>query len=207
MKWRLEKALNGTSHSYSHLATFTFIWVKHKTCTANMSAFQTHTHSYLVFFNNFCDLAWFLMLICWVSFIRVVQKGMKIPTSLFFNQNKLLFFFFCTFSLISLFSSLHPGLPSWEKSAKVFGVHGLLDEQVDLSSHAEHRSLFHSLELLLQPQQHPLRHLVEALTVTAGKNMRGRAWTHTHKTSPAPILTLLSLITWIYGCCLCHLPP
>lgn len=98
---------------------------------------------------------------------------MKIPTSLFFNQNKLLFF--CTFSLISLFSSLHPGLPSWEKSAKVFGVHGLLDEQVDLSSHAEHRSLFHSLELLLQPQQHPLRHLVEALTVTAGKNMRGRA--------------------------------
>lgn len=139
-----------------------------------MSTFQTHTRLFGLF-NNFCDLAWFLMLICWVSFIRVVQKGMKIPTSLFFNQNN----FFCTFSLISLFSSLHPGLPSWEKSAEVFGVHGLLDEQVDLSSHAEHRSLFHSLELLLQPQQHPLRHLVEALTVTAVKNMRGRDWTHT----------------------------
>lgn len=65
-------------------------------------------------------------------------------------------------------SGLHPGLPAWEEPAEIFGVHGLLDEQVDLPPDAEHRALLHPLQLLLQPQQHPLRHFVEALAVTAG---------------------------------------
>lgn len=65
--------------------------------------------------------------------------------------------------------ALHPGLPSREESAEVFGVHGLLNEQVDLSAHAQHRSILHPLQLFLQAQQHPLRHLVEALTVAVGK--------------------------------------
>lgn len=29
--------------------------------------------------------------------------------------------------LLFLVSGLHPGLPPWEESAEVFGVHGLLD--------------------------------------------------------------------------------
>lgn len=66
-----------------------------------------------------------------------------------------------------LLSGLHPGLPAWVESAEVFGVHGLLDEQVDLPPNAEHRALLHPLQLLLQPQEHPLGHFVEALTVTA----------------------------------------
>lgn len=66
-----------------------------------------------------------------------------------------------------LLCRLHPRLPAVEQPAEVFGVHGLLDEQVDLPPHAEHRALLHPLQLLLQPEQHPLRHFVEALTVTA----------------------------------------
>lgn len=72
--------------------------------------------------------------------------------------------------IVQLFSGLHPGLPAWKQSAEVFGVHGLLYEQVDLPPHTEHRALLHPLQLLLQPQQHPLRHLVEALTV-AGRGL------------------------------------
>lgn len=64
--------------------------------------------------------------------------------------------------------ALHPGLPAREEPAEVLGVHGLLDEQVDLAADAEHRPLLHPLQLLLQPQQHPLRHFVEALAVAAG---------------------------------------
>lgn len=70
-------------------------------------------------------------------------------------------------------SGLHPGLPAMEEPAEVFGVHGLLDEQVDLPPHAEHRALLHSLQLLLQPEQHPLSHFVGALTVTKGGGVRG----------------------------------
>lgn len=69
---------------------------------------------------------------------------------------------------------LHPGLPAGEEPAQVLGVHGLLDEQVDLPPDAEHRALLHPLQLLLQPQQHPLGHLVEALAVAAeGWRQRG----------------------------------
>lgn len=64
---------------------------------------------------------------------------------------------------------LYPGLPAVEESAEVLGVHGLLDEQVDLPPHAEDGALLHPLQLLLQPQQHPLRHLVKALAVAALK--------------------------------------
>lgn len=60
-----------------------------------------------------------------------------------------------------------PGLPSGEEAAEVFGVHRLLNEEVYLPPHAEHRPLLHALQLLLQSQQHPLRHFIEALTVTA----------------------------------------
>lgn len=70
-------------------------------------------------------------------------------------------------------SGLHPGLPAREQSAEVLWVHGLLDEQVDLPPHAEHRPLLHPLQLLLQPQQHPRRHFVEALAVTAGARAKG----------------------------------
>lgn len=66
-------------------------------------------------------------------------------------------------------SSLDPGLPAMEQSAEVFGVHGLLDEQVDLPPDAKYCALLQPFQFLLQPQQHPLCHLVETLTVTAGK--------------------------------------
>lgn len=65
---------------------------------------------------------------------------------------------------------LHPGLPAVEEPAEVVGVHGLLDEQVDLPPHTEHGALLHPLQLLLQPQQHPLGHLVEALAVAAHRH-------------------------------------
>lgn len=68
---------------------------------------------------------------------------------------------------------LHPGLPAREESAEVLWVHGLLDEQVDLPPDAEHRPLLHPLQLLLQPQQHPRCHFVEALAVTAGARAKG----------------------------------
>lgn len=69
---------------------------------------------------------------------------------------------------------LHPGLPAGEEPAQVLGVHGLLDEEVDLPPDAEHRALLHPLQLLLQPQQNPLGHLVEALAVAAeGGRQRG----------------------------------
>lgn len=60
-----------------------------------------------------------------------------------------------------------PCLPPGEEAAQVLGIHGLLDEEVDLAADAEHCSLLHTFEFLLQPQQHALRHLVEALTVAA----------------------------------------
>lgn len=61
----------------------------------------------------------------------------------------------------------NPCLPAGEEAAQVFRIHGLLDEEVDLAADTEHRSLLHTFEFLLQPQQHALRHLVEALTVAA----------------------------------------
>lgn len=63
---------------------------------------------------------------------------------------------------------LHPGLPAGEEPAQVLGVQGLLDQEVDLPPHAQHRAFLHPLQLLLQPQQNPLGHLVEALPVAAG---------------------------------------
>lgn len=64
---------------------------------------------------------------------------------------------------------LHPGLPSRKELAQVFGVHGLLYEEVDLPSHAEHGSLLNTLQLLLKPHQNTLGHFVKTLVVTAGR--------------------------------------
>lgn len=84
----------------------------------------------------------------------------------------------CTLLVIVVISCLHPGLPAREQSAEVFGVHGLLDEQVDLPADAKYCALLQPFQLLLQPQQHPLRHLVEALTVTAAKRCTRRGQNH-----------------------------
>lgn len=68
-----------------------------------------------------------------------------------------------------LLGGLHPGLPAGVQPAQVSGVHGLLDQEVDLPPDAEHRAFLHALQLLLQPQENPLRHFVEALTVAVGR--------------------------------------
>lgn len=60
-----------------------------------------------------------------------------------------------------------PGLPAGEEAAEVFGVHCLLNEEVYLPAHAEHRPLLNTLQLLLQSEQHTLCHFIKALTVTA----------------------------------------
>ena len=38
----------------------------------------------------------------------------------------------------------HPSFPSWEKSAEIFRVHGLLYEQIHLSTNTEHGSFLYS---------------------------------------------------------------
>lgn len=45
-----------------------------------------------------------------------------------------------------------PGLPAGEEAAEVFGVHCLLNEEVYLAAHAEHRPLLNTLQLLLQSE-------------------------------------------------------
>lgn len=69
--------------------------------------------------------------------------------------------------------ALDPGLPAGEEAAEIVRVHGLLDEEVDLPSYTEHPAILHPLQLLLQPQQHALRHLVEALAITAEREETG----------------------------------
>lgn len=78
-----------------------------------------------------------------------------------------LYYFICRFLWCKNQSVSDPGLPSGEEAAEVFGVHRLLNEEVYLATHAEHRPVLNTLQLLLQAQQHSLRHFIKALTVTA----------------------------------------
>ena len=55
----------------------------------------------------------------------------------------------------------NPWLPAWEEDTEVLRVSSLLDEVVDLSTHTERYTILYPLQLLLQPYQHPLCHLVE----------------------------------------------
>lgn len=67
----------------------------------------------------------------------------------------------------------YPSFPSWEKSAEIFGVHGLLYEQIHLPTHTEHGALLHAFQLLLQSHQYTLRYLVETLvSITNDKNTK-----------------------------------
>lgn len=68
---------------------------------------------------------------------------------------------------------LHPGMPAAIEPAEVLGVHGLLDEQVDLPLHAEHGTVLQPIQLLPQPQQRSLRHLVEAPAIAAHRQEEG----------------------------------
>lgn len=72
--------------------------------------------------------------------------------------------------LYSIFS--YPWFPSWEEAAKIFGVHGLLYEEVHLAGHAEHCTFFHSFKFLLKSYQDTLCHFVEQLVFITEKETR-----------------------------------
>lgn len=67
----------------------------------------------------------------------------------------------------------HPSFPSWEKSAEIFRVHGLLYEQIHLSTNAEHGSLLYSFQFLLQSHQDTFSYFIETLVnITNDKNTK-----------------------------------
>lgn len=70
----------------------------------------------------------------------------------------------------------HPGFPSRKELAQVFRVHGLLDEEVHLSSHAKHRSLLNAFQLLLKSHQDAFSHFVKTLVITAGGIKTEKQW-------------------------------
>lgn len=69
-----------------------------------------------------------------------------------------------------------PSLPAREEATQVLWVHSLLDEEVDLPPHTEHRPLLHTLQLLLEPEQDTFGNLVEALSVATGKKDKASQW-------------------------------
>lgn len=67
---------------------------------------------------------------------------------------------------------LYPWFPPWEEAAKIFGVHGLLYEEVHLAGHAEHCTFFHSFKFLLKSYQNTLCHFIEQLVFITEKETR-----------------------------------
>ena len=55
---------------------------------------------------------------------------------------------------------LHVGLPPIKEATEPLWVPGLLDEKVDLPLHRESAVIFDTVQLLVHPQQSPLRHRV-----------------------------------------------
>lgn len=72
-----------------------------------------------------------------------------------------------------LWSILYIRLPAGEEPTEVLWVACLLYKMCDLSSAAQLNSILDALQLLLQPQQHALRHLVNVgLTVAWQQNIK-----------------------------------
>ena len=60
----------------------------------------------------------------------------------------------------------NPWLPSGEEFAEVSWVRGLLDQMIDLSANTQGHPLLDPLQLLLQSDENPLRHLVSGLSLS-----------------------------------------
>lgn len=64
------------------------------------------------------------------------------------------------YSLI-LRSLLNPRLPSWKQDTQVLWVGSFLNEMVHLPTNTERYTILYPFQLLLQPNDNPLSHLVE----------------------------------------------